>query len=302
MGRLSLFGRRVRRFSRSALGACFLTLGLVTAQTGAAEATPPERTSWQFFPEGELFEPLVADVRWPRFSAAHQWRLGSDEFDRLGAVSFGETFAFVRGAEHDRAGPLGQWEFGIQAAVYSIFDLTAVSFDLANSDFFVGLNASVSTRRDVTAQLRVYHISSHLGDEYLLENDLRRIGVSFEVLDALASYRPLGWLRIYGGGGVIFNSTPDFEPVILQSGLEASSPRRFVSGYLTPIFGVDLQVRQEHDWIPEVATLVGLRIAKPGNDVRALELFARYYHGRSPDGQFFEQTIDSVGLGLRLAF
>ena len=44
------------------------------------------------------------------------------------------------------------------------------------------------------------------------------------------------------------------------------------------------------------------RIAPPGEHVRRLELLVQAYHGRSPDGQFFEQTIDSIGLAIRLGF
>lgn len=107
--------------------------------------------------------------------------------------------------------------------------------------------------------------------------------------------------RIWGGGALI-NTTSGYDPIVTQFGIELTSPMTFASGFLTPIFGTDLQLRQENDWIPEVAALVGLRLADPADDVRRLEFYARYYHGRSPDGQFFEQTIDSIGLGFRLGF
>ena len=261
------------------------------------EASTESREKWLVFPRDELFEPLVADMRWPRFSAEYQWRLGTDEFDRVGAVSFGETFSFGRSPQYD----WGEWEFGLQAMVDAIFDMTSDSFDLSNEDYFVGLTASVLAK-GITTQLRVYHLSSHLGDEYLIENGGPRNSVSFEVIDLLASYEFAPWGRVVAGMGVLVNSTPSYDPVTTQLNVELTSPKTFVSGYVTPIFGVDLQLRQENDWIPEVNVLSGLRVAAPGDNVRRVEVVAHYYHGRSPDGQFFEQTIDIIGLGIRLGF
>ena len=270
------------------------------AAPSANQAAPTDdgtRDKYWVFPKGELFEPLLADPQWPRFSAEYQWRSGTEDFEQVANVSFGETFAFVRSPQYD----WGEWEVGLQASLDAIFDFTAQSTDLSNEDYFVGFTASLLTQ-GVTTQLRIYHISSHLGDEYLLAVGGDREDVSFEVIDVLVSYEPRKWLRLYGGLGVFVTPSPDFDPVLTEFGLELTSPRSFLGGYWTPIAGMDLQVRQENDWIPDVSILAGIRLAQPGNDVRRLEFFARYYNGRSPDGQFFRQKIQSGGLGLRLGF
>jgi len=249
------------------------------------------------FPRDELFEALAADPRWPRFAVAHEWRLGTDEFDRVANVSFGESFSFVRSPEFE----WGQWEVGLQAMVDATFDLTASSFDLSNEDYFVGLVFSFLVD-DVTTQLRVSHTSSHVGDEYLLANSLSRESVSYETIDLLASYDLREWLRIYGGAGIYVSPEPDFDPLIMQFGFEWTSPVHFSEGRVTPIFATDLQLRQANGFTPEVSVLGGFRLADPTEPERHIELFTRYYHGRSPDGQFFRQTVDIVSLGLRLGF
>ena len=284
-----------------ALGSAFVGL-LFAASAGATEsvegeAVEPAPDGYELLPRGELFEPLVADVRWPRFSASHQWRLGTDDFNRVAAVSFGETFAFVRSPRHD----WGRFEIGMQANLDAIFDLTAPSLDLANEDYFVAIAGAVQLGR-VTTQARIYHLSSHLGDEFLISTRLEREGVSFEILDLLTSVPLSSAVRLYAGGGVLLGANDDFGPVQLQGGLEWTSPNRFASELLTPFGGVDLQLRASADWIPEVAVLAGLRLANPEDDIRRIEIFARYYHGRSPEGQFFRNTIDTLGLGIRLGF
>ncbi|MAG29908.1 MAG: hypothetical protein CL908_03320 [Deltaproteobacteria bacterium] len=299
----------------SALGLVLLATSIAFSQASAADSQTSKtamresvavvseadgagrRESYLLFPRRELFKPLIADMRWPRFSAEYQWRFDTDQFSRVAAVSLGETFALVRSPQHD----WGEWELGFQAMVDAIFDMDSSSSDLSNEDYFVGLTGSV-LRGGVTSQVRLYHFSSHLGDEYLIENGLTRDGVSFEVIDLLASYEPYEWMRLYGGGGVLIDSSPTYDRVVTQFGVEMTSPVGFASGLLRPIFGGDFQLRQENDWRPEAAVLAGLRLADPADDVRHLDFYARYYHGRSPDGQFFDQTIDSFGLGARLGF
>ena len=88
----------------------------------------------------------------------------------------------------------------------------------------------------------------------------------------------------------------------MQFGFEWKSPFHFSEGRVTPIFGTDLQLRQTNGFTPEVSVLAGFRFADPAERERHIELFTRFYHGRSPDGQFFRQTVDIASLGLRLGF
>ena len=267
-----------------------------SAEPGDAGAPPgSDEETLEILPADELFVPPIADPTWPRFSAEHEWRLGSDQFDRVAQVGFGETFAFVR----DRLPGGGRWETGLQAQVDAIFDMTASSFDLSNEDYFVALTASVQ-RRGVTAQLRVSHLSSHVGDEYLLANGGDRESVSYETIDLLVSGEPIAQVRTYGGLGVLINPRPAFDPVYLQLGAEWRSPIAFARDHLRPVAGVDLRIPQEADWEPDVAGLVALRLARPGDDTRHVDFFLRAYHGRSPEGQFFQQRVDLIGLGFRL--
>jgi hypothetical protein len=252
---------------------------------------------YEIFPPDEMFQRLIADPRWPRFSASHQWYLGDDELDRVGATSFGETFPLVRSPEYD----WGQWEIAFQASVFSVFDLEASSLDLVNSDFFVGLSASHHFG-DFTALLRVYHQSSHLGDEFLLRNRVDRVNLSFEVLDALVSYRPWTWLRLYGGGGLLVHREPALDRGITQMGLELESPIALVGGYLRPVGGVDVQHREESDWKTDLSLRAGLQVEHPALRRSRLQILGEFYTGRSPNGQFYERSIEVLGLGIFLAF
>ena len=108
-----------------------------------------------FLPGGHLFEPLIADPRWPRFSMGY--RYFPQEGRHVGAANFGESIALYR--TRGPAAALG--ESGFQAGVFSIFDLSAPSSDPVNTDFFAALQASYRAN-DLSTMFRIFHQSSHL--------------------------------------------------------------------------------------------------------------------------------------------
>lgn len=254
-----------------------------------------EEDRYDFLSMAEMFEPLLADPRWPHFSASHQWYLDDDELDRVGSATFGESFSLLRSPER----AWGQWELGFQAGVFSVFDLEAESSDLVNSDFLVGLTATHHLG-DFTSMLRLYHQSSHLGDEFLLRNRVDRVNLSFEVLDLLVSYAPWQWLRLYAGGGVIVHREPDLERGIAQSGLELDSPLALLGGYLRPIAALDLQFREESSWKTDASLRAGFQVEHPYLRRIQLQVLGEFYSGRSPNGQFYERRIKTAGIGLHL--
>lgn len=266
--------------------------GVVNSKT-----SPRPNSGYDVFSVQEMFEPLMADPRWPNFSASYQSYLGDDEIEHVGAANFGESFALVRSPEFE----WGQWEVGIQAGVFSVFDLQSESNDLVNTDFLVGLTASYHFG-DFTWILRLYHQSSHLGDEFLLRNRVNRVNLSFEVLDLLVSFDPWQWLRLYGGGGLLVHRDPALDRGLLQGGFELQSPRAFLSGYIRPVAASDLQFRQESDWKIDASVRAGIQIEHPFLRRTRLRVLGEFYSGRSPNGQFYERRIKTVGLGLHLNF
>jgi hypothetical protein len=77
----------------------------------------------------------------------------------------------------------------------------------------------VTLRRGrLSARFRVYHQSSHLGDEFILGNPgIDRVNLSFEAIDALVSWDGRWW-RVYSGPGYIMGAEPDLDPGVLQWG------------------------------------------------------------------------------------
>ncbi len=251
-----------------------------------------------FLPGGELlFKPLIADPRWPHFSASYQRYLDDKQLKDVAAVSFGETFAFYRG----RLGA-GWWEVGLQAGVFALFDLDAPSKDLINADYFVAVPLSYRYQ-DVSAIVRLFHQSSHLGDEFLLRSRVpNRVNLSYEGVDAKLSWEPGDVWRLYGGAGYLFHREPSsLRPWSLQWGIEFRSPWPAPDARWRPIAAVDVQNREENDWHADVSVRAGIQL--DGILVtRNLQLLLEYFRGHSPNGQFYREKIDYLGLGMHFHF
>jgi len=281
--------------------------GAAPAQ-GPPAAEPPapapaaEPPAIGFLPNGHLFQPLLADPRWPHVSAAYRYSIRTKGSKNTFAASFGETIPLYRDTVGDNA-RWGRWEAGLQAGVFSIFDMDASSFDLINTDFFV--SGLLGYRYGALSALgRIFHQSSHLGDELLLR-DTRpdRVNLSFEGLDGKLSYElPLG-LRAYGGGGYFIHVDPaGVGRGFLQAGGEWRSPQAFSPARVRPIAGFDLQFREENDWHTDLSLRAGLQFESVSVLTRNLQLLVEYFNGRSFDGQFYRLPVEYIGLGLHFNF
>jgi len=276
-----------------------LRIGPKAMLTAAASGTspspgehPPPET--EILPDQPLFEPLMADPRWPHFSASYQRYLDQDDLENVGHTSFGESFVFYRNNGGIR------WEFGLQAGVFALFDLDADSYDLINADYRVSLPVSARWQA-LSGTFRILHQSSHLGDEFLLRGRAEdRENLSYEKVDGLLSLDlPFG-SRLYGGGGYLVHKNPsDLEPWSAQGGLEWVCPTGFADGLLFPVAAVDIQSEEENDWDLDVSAKAGLQLGQRGRENSSrLQLTLEYYQGHSPNGQFYNELIESIGLGL----
>ena len=254
------------------------------------------RSGGAFLPPRQLFEPLLADPRWPHFSASYQRYQDDDELKNVGAANFGISFGLY---EDDF--PLGgRWQVGLQTGVFAVFDLDAESSDLINADYFVALPLSHRVG-SLSSQLRVFHQSSHLGDEFLLRNTVNRVNLSYEGVDGRLSLAVVDGVRVYGGGGALVRVEPsDIERFSSQAGLELESPWSLFDGLLRPIAGVDVQNREEADWETDLSIRGGVQLENRSILSHEIQILAEYFEGRSPNGQFYERDIEYFGLGVHL--
>lgn len=264
-----------------------------SADCAEPAATAPPGVEFHALPETELFAPLIADPRQARFSMSYQrYKTAPQEFNAA-AVALGEYFGFASGF----LGQRGASQIGIQAAVFALFNLDAPSGDLINADYWVGFPLSYR-RGPWSYLLRLYHQSSHLGDEFLLGNPgVNRVNLSYEDLEVLVSYEWEYW-RLYGGGGYLLRSEPDLAPAHLHAGIEYLRPRALWG--LDFVAAADFRAGEELDWRRSRSYQAGLEFKTSGP--RRVRLMLEHYRGHSPNGQFFRDRIRYTGIGLYFGF
>ena len=257
------------------------------------------------FPKDDVFRPLLADPKQPQFFASWQTtRVRTNQTSaNIGSVGFGENFGFYT----RRAGCNG-WQVGVLAGVFAQFNLDAPSKDLINADYVVGVPLSWRSGAWST-RVRLYHQSSHVGDEFLLGRPgFDRVNLSFEEIETIVSY-DTRWARLYAGGGHLIHREPDsLDRNRAQWGFELRGPTmpspilgRALEGlFITPILGADFKSFEELKWIINTNVIGGIEWSMDGS-TRRFRILLNYYHGFNPYGQFFAQKIETIGFGLYLA-
>jgi hypothetical protein len=250
-------------------------------------------------PGGGVFCPLFADPKEVRTFASFlrgKFPEGTGT-QNVAAVGVGDGIALVR---FNGPRPGEGLQLGIEAAVFSQFALDSPSDDILNTDYIASIPITYRIR-SFSARARVYHQSSHLGDELLLrpENTIQRENLSFEAVELILS-QDLGVLRVYAGGEYLFDRKPStLEELLAHGGAELRlGPRsgaRFVAA-------VDLKATEQQDWDPAVSVRTGLEIAwwrHPDHPPRLGSIVLEYYEGPSPYGQFFLESIEYFGVGFQ---
>ncbi len=270
--------------------------GLQETEDGVQTALPSPQPKW--LPRGLLFSPFHADPRWPHFSALYRNFTSGMDLSGVFSGNFGETFSIYR----NKAAFGGEWDFGVQGGVFSIFDISSQSIDLVNADYLVGFIASYRNGR-FSSFVRLHHQSSHLGDEFLLNNPgANRINLSFEELDAKLSYELTSWLRVYGGGGVLVHRYPDIGRGTSQWGVEVTSSRTYFDGRLRPVAYADFQANERSNWNVARSLRAGFQFENARIGDRQIQILAEYFAGPSPDGQFFREKVEWIGAGVHFFF
>jgi hypothetical protein len=275
--------------------------------TGFAEAPPEdaEPVNGQevvLFPQGPLFFASLASPKEPRTHVTWlRLDLPGEKID-IGSVGFGDSFGLVRvpGWGDDDA-----WQLGISGAVLGQFNLDSDSKELINADYIIGLPLSYRNGY-VSGRARVYHQSSHLGDEFLLlpqrpELTQTRINMSFEAIELLVG---LDWegIRVTAGPSYILHTDTPLERYSVQGSIDYLSTKPVFKPTMRLFASVSCHSWEETDWHADVNAKAGFNVRSPYTEVRAIQFFGEYYHGNLPFGQFYNLREEYYGAGINVSF
>jgi hypothetical protein len=247
---------------------------------------------WQMLPDGLIYRSYWAGVHEPRLGGVLQHIQGGDSFidgnvgGRVGLIRYGTTNAIL---------PQG-WELDIEAA--AMLRLTLDYFrDFESADYRIGIPLTYGIE-NWQFKLAVYHLSSHMGDEFAIANPgalATRINYVRDEIVFGTSVYPIPVARLYGEVGWAFNTDGGSEPWETQFGVELSEPGP-TGFHGTPFFAVNGHLRQEVDWGGDVSSQLGWLWR--GNDGQVLRLGLHYFNGKSSQYQFFNQFEEQIGVGM----
>lgn len=253
-------------------------------------------------PRGDVFCPLIADPK-SMTSFVSYLRGDSANFaSEVASVGVADLFGLFR---FSGSRPGDGVQLSLAGGVFAQFDLGSASYDLINADYLIGLPLTIRSGA-FSARLRVYHQSSHLGDEFLLRsNHPTRENLSFEAAEGILS-EDLGPLRVYGGGEYYIAREPnDLPNQLAHAGAELrpSSGLRFGSiGTARLIAGGDVKVvKPDAKWQYGISARAGLEIGRGREGPepsRRWSIMYEFYNGPSPYGQFFQSDVRLMGVGV----
>jgi hypothetical protein len=250
------------------------------------------------FPVGDVFRPLLADPKQPQFFVNINRLKASGARYTVASVGFGETFGMYRFLGSREGDGL---QLSVEGAIFARFNMEASSHDLINADYTIGIPATYRYG-DNSLRFRIYHQSSHLGDEFLLSaNPPDRVNLSYEAIELILSREWHGW-RVYGGGEYLIHKEPgDLKPMSAHWGIEYRGSKPLLWNG-RPVAGVDMKSFEEHNWNIDTSVKAGLEFGEPNPGHRRLRLMAEWYKGYDPRGQFYNNKVDYYGLGVSLGF
>lgn len=237
-----------------------------------------------------LFRPIIADPRQICYSAG--WRLNDQVFVKnVIDVSYGDTIPFYRWCN---IGPwCGQLQIELEGALWAVFDPLHDSSPLMNADYYGGLTLTYAVN-DWSWRLRGYHISSHIGDEFLLNHPhFHRKNPSAEYLDLYVSNDLTDEIRIYAGLGWVVAMDESFHcgRYYSEAGMEIRMPQLGFVNYChqvygMPIFAMDFRAQTKQNRHLNQTYVLGYEWGQLGGVQHKLRIYLEYHDGYSYEGQF----------------
>lgn len=244
----------------------------------------------QLLPAGLVYRSYLAGQKESRFRSVwvHEKNAGW-----IWDITLGGRVGLFRYGTTNAQRPEG-FQIDIEGAAFPRLDLEENN-DLLSADFRFGIPVTYGTEW-YQVKLAYYHLSSHLGDEFLLKNiGFPRLNYSRDVFVVGQSFNVTEALRLYGEFGWAFEQEVS-EPWEFQFGAEFSPPcSTGLRGQ--PFAAVGGHLREEVDFGGNIVVQAGWAW-RSRSDSGLFRVGAEYSYGKSEQFSFFDTTESRVGLGM----
>lgn len=249
-----------------------------------------EEWTWQLLPSSLIYKSYLAGLKESRFASQH---VNIDGLGWMWDAVLGTRVGLLRFGDHDPVRPNG-FQIDAEGAAQVRLDVTD-DVNVRSADFRGGLPLTYGVGRWRT-KLAYYHLSSHLGDEFLLANPTYpRLNYSRDCLVLGETVFLTERLRIYAEMAWAFHNDV-CKPWEFQFGLDYApvAPTGF-SG--APFFAINCHLRQELNYSGNLVVETGWAWVSD-EDGRLLRLGLLYMNGLSSQYSFYQQFEQQIGAGV----
>ncbi|TWT95550.1 DUF1207 domain-containing protein [Neorhodopirellula pilleata] len=246
---------------------------------------------WEFLPDGLLWEPYLAAPHEPRMSMILHQRIDEGYFwdstlgGRVGLLRYGTSQS--RGAEGF------QWD--LEGAVITRLNLEE-SEDVESMDYRFGTLLTMA-RGLWSAKFGYFHVSSHVGDEYLERNPtFERVNYVTESLIAAASFQQSDSLRLYGEAALALKASGGAKAWQFQTGAEFIAPVQ-PGKKGGPFTALNIDIREAVGFEPTFTLQTGWQWRGPRSGRRFRTGF-QYHNGHTSQFTFFRDEEEHIGVGI----
>lgn len=241
-------------------------------------------------PQGLIYRSYLAGPKEPRMSA-EILRVPSDSW--LWQATVGARVGLLRIGNGDSIRPRG-FQIDAEGAGMVRLDLQE-EVDVRSADFRGGVPLTWGNERRQW-KLAYYHLSSHLGDEFLFKNDGFPVFAQARDVFVLGySYYLTDALRLYGEAGWAFYCAAS-EPWEFQFGLDFA-PRGPTGLHGAPFLAINGHLREELDFGGGLCVQLGWAW-RSDMTAHLLRMGLQYYNGASTQYAFLPFHEQQIGFGI----
>lgn len=253
---------------------------------------PREGWTSQLLPQGVAYPSYLASRKDARLESIINHTEG---YGTLWDITLGGKTAIWRLGTTDTVQPEG-WELELEGAALLRLDWERHR-NLAATDYHAGVPIVYSTKR-WQFKTGYYHVSSHLGDNYLMDKFRPRVHYSRDAIMFGLAVKPIDDVRIYTELDYAFHCGQTTEPVELQLGLEYSPQYdpNMSNWVARPFFASHVHLFQERDFGGYWCTQTGIQWRSQTNDL--MRLGFEYFQGGDDEYQFHHHFQRKYGLGF----
>lgn len=254
-----------------------------------------EQREWIVLPDGLLWHSYLAGPQEPRISAL---LLHDEKGGYFWDATLGGRVGFLRYGTPGAKDPHG-WQWDLEGAAITRMDILEQT-DIESVDYRFGTELTWA-EGPWAMKAGYFHISSHVGDEYLIRNPtFDRINYVTESLIWGVSYKPVQPVRLYGEVAYAVHRSGGARPFQFQTGAEwTPEPKR--PNRITPFVASNLGFFEATEFHMQTTIQAGWYFQGPESD-RRLRFGLQYGDGPSNQFEFFERSQEYLGWGIWFDF